>query len=802
MVSGSGLSGSSLSSSTGAISFGGLASGIDTNLIVSQLIAIGKRPITAAQNRRDAVQSRMDTLKALNGVLATLLAKTAPLNNLATFGQRSTSVSAQTVDADKVSATATNGAALQNFTFEAVSLATQTTAASASALGAPVSAALPLDQAGFGTLFTAGTFSINGTAFTIAAATPTKIVSAGSVGATFDPTAKLNVSNLTLPATSGSFTINGTSINFDVAVDSLNDVIARIDASAAGVTAIYEAATQQLTLTNKSNGPALITLADAGGGNFLQAMNLINGVGTKIGTETAGTNLVSLNDVIAQINGAAIGVTASIVNDAAARPNLLQLTSASPVQLGSGADTSNFLAVTSLLESPAGTTRTSVKGLGQTQQTVNLQDARFATALGASSGSFTINGVAIVWDATADSLQNLITRINSSGAKVTATYDAFNDRLKLTANATGASAITLADVGSNFLAASGLLAATQTIGAGASYKIAGGPLRYSTSNTITDAVPGLTITATGVTTAPVTIAVNLATQGPLDTMTQFVQAYNSTTAAIRSVTKYDPTNGNGVLFGDPTTQRLETQLRSALTGFVSGLPAGLRSLSDVGLTFGAVGSVIGSTNDLALNTSKFMAALQADPEAVAKLFTTFVATAALDGGGTGSLASISGTPTGTKAGRYSVLSDALGNLEATFQANDGSPPMVTPGVITAGGTNTTLIPGLTLTAKAALVSGTDLITVSATQQGFGKTLHEYVNSLNRTGGLITNSTAELQQTITNMNAQIDRMTTRLNARQDQLVRKFTNMELAISRMQSQQQALTAMNNQLAAIAKQ
>ena len=298
-----------------------------------------------------------------------------------------------------------------------------------------------------------------------------------------------------------------------------------------------------------------------------------------------------------------------------------------------------------------------------------------------------------------------------------------------------------------------------------------------------------------------TIAVNLATQAPQEAINQFVQAYNSVTAAIRDATTYDPTNGNGILFGDPTVQRIETSLRSSLTGFVSGLPAGLRSLSDVGLTFGTVGSAVGSTNDLTLDASKFLSTLQADPDAVAELFTTFVATASLDAGGTGSLASISGTPTGTKAGRYSIVSDVLGNLEATFQANDGSAPIVTPGVISAGGTNTTLIPGLTLTAKGALVSGTDFLTIGASQQGFGKTLYEYINALSRTGGLLANSTDEMQQSIVDMNKQIDLMTTRLNARQDQLVRKFTNIELAISRMQSQQQVLTAMNDQLLAIAK-
>ena len=266
---------------------------------------------------------------------------------------------------------------------------------------------------------------------------------------------------------------------------------------------------------------------------------------------------------------------------------------------------------------------------------------------------------------------------------------------------------------------------------------------------------------------------------------------------IRGLTKYDPKATNGILFGDPTVQRVQVGLRQALTGTVAGLPSGLRSLADVGLTFGAVGAAVGATQDLVFNAAKFQAAVTADSDAVAQLFSTFAAAAGLDAGGTGSLASISGTPTVLKlAGRYAIASDTLGNVQATFQGVDGSAPQVTTGTISAGGTNTTLIPGLTLTAKGVLVSGTDYISVTATKQGFAKTLAEYVSSLSRSGGLITNSTDEMARTISNMSASIDRMNARLTAQQQMLVTKFSNMEQSISRLQGQGQALTQMATQL------
>ena len=86
-------------------------------------------------------------------------------------------------------------------------------------------------------------------------------------------------------------------------------------------------------------------------------MNMLDGGGGNVGTITAGTDLMTLTDVINDINGAGLGVTATIENDTLGRPNLLKLTSGSTVQVGSGADTSNFLSLTSLLQSPPGTTR-------------------------------------------------------------------------------------------------------------------------------------------------------------------------------------------------------------------------------------------------------------------------------------------------------------------------------------------------------------------------------------------------------------------------------------------------------------
>jgi len=241
-------------------------------------------------------------------------------------------------------------------------------------------------------------------------------------------------------------------------------------------------------------------------------------------------------------------------------------------------------------------------------------------------------------------------------------------------------------------------------------------------------------------------------------------------------------------------------MRSVVTRAVPGLAGGVRTLSDIGISYGAVGAAVGTANRLVFNANTFNDAMTRDPEAVGALMTTFVASASLSSGGTGSIASISGKPaTADKTGRYSIASDASGNLTATFTPNDGSASVVRTGSITAGGTNTTLIPGLTLTAGGALQAGADEVVVGASAEGFAKRLTEWVDSLTRTGGLISTRNEEMGNVTKSINEQIDRLEARVASREQQLMKKFTAMELAISQLQSQQAALTQMQAQMSSI---
>ena len=89
------------------------------------------------------------------------------------------------------------------------------------------------------------------------------------------------------PVTAGTFTINGVAITVDPAGDNVSSILAKINASQAGVNASYNSATNQITLTSKTTGPQSIVVGAAGdSSNFLSDAGLTGpGTSTVIGQQ-------------------------------------------------------------------------------------------------------------------------------------------------------------------------------------------------------------------------------------------------------------------------------------------------------------------------------------------------------------------------------------------------------------------------------------------------------------------------------------------------------------------------------------
>lgn len=222
-------------------------------------------------------------------------------------------------------------------------------------------------------------------------------------------------------------------------------------------------------------------------------------------------------------------------------------------------------------------------------------------------------------------LEDVVQAINSKGAGVVASVlkDAQGERLVLRSRSTGADAgFTVGSSGDASLSALAFNGKATT-GSVAQYAQnaeinVNGITVQSTTNEFKQTLPGLNITVTQQTTAPVTVTVSSDTEGMKKKIQAFMDAYNALNDALGSSTKYDAESKvAGVLQGDATTVGMTNSLRSVLSGSVEGGSDTLKRLSDMGIQIQKGGKLaFGTTTS---DKTKFEAALK-DPESMSKMF--------------------------------------------------------------------------------------------------------------------------------------------------------------------------------------
>jgi flagellar hook-associated protein 2 len=355
------------------------------------------------------------------------------------------------------------------------------------------------------------------------------------------------------------------------------------------------------------------TLASAGFSTPITAGTFtVNG---KVVTIDASDTLAT---VFSKINTAS-GVTASYLPSS----DEINLSSSSPIVLGGATDTSNFLQVAELYNN-GGDTVTSTSALGGINLSADMSSSNLTTPIndgGQGQGQFLINGVAINYDASTESINDVLTSINNSSAGVTATFDAVNNRFVLTNNTTGDVGISLQDVTGNFLAATGLSGGSLQRGNNLQYNINNGGTLTSQSNTITSTssgIPGLTVNALGKGSSSISVGSDTTTIATA--IKQFVSDYNAVQNYISSETA-TTTNSSGAtvgstLTGDMTVEGIATDLRQLVNALPGGLSSTIQSLSDLGIASN------GQDNTLAISdTSTIDTALANNLSQVQSLFT-------------------------------------------------------------------------------------------------------------------------------------------------------------------------------------
>jgi flagellar hook-associated protein 2 len=267
-------------------------------------------------------------------------------------------------------------------------------------------------------------------------------------------------------------------------------------------------------------------------------------------------------------------------------------------------------------------------------QLANSAQRTFTFKSPAAADTLTIDGKEFKV-AAGESIQNLVKTINSESAATVYAAAIGEATVVLSTRATGATEaefIKVSDPGGTLVEQAGLAKA----GRNAEYTVDGVPAT-STSNTVANAIPGVTLNlkALTTTTGPVTIDVQPpapSTSAITAQVQSFVTLYNSTIATIhKQLTTKPPATPQsaselqtGTLFGDTDLTSLVNRMRQAVYEPIKGLPAEMSSLASIGLSTGAASgsgtpSQAAVEGQLKLNTKELESAIQANPAGVQKM---------------------------------------------------------------------------------------------------------------------------------------------------------------------------------------
>lgn len=149
-------------------------------------------------------------------------------------------------------------------------------------------------------------------------------------------------------------------------------------------------------------------------------------------------------------------------------------------------------------------------------------------------------------------------------------------------------------------------------------KIDGITIADTTSNTVTDAITGITLTLTGTNdNAPTQLVVSNDTSEVETKLQAFVDAYNTARKTMKDLSQYDAEGDNtGILNGDSTVSSALNQLRSLLSTVPAGASSAYQYLSDLGIESSSDGT-------LSLDSDALESAMKTDFASMAKTIAAY-----------------------------------------------------------------------------------------------------------------------------------------------------------------------------------
>ncbi|MEI6497564.1 MAG: flagellar filament capping protein FliD [Actinomycetota bacterium] len=543
---------SSLSSS----SLGFTAGGIDSNQIVSSLMAAETIPQDRLRAKQANIKLKQDTMGRINNSLTSLRSAASTIA-LKGISQLTTSVSSPTTASATVGSGATTGAL--SFTVDSIA-------------------------------------TTHGQRSTLTMPSATSTVTSASVLGVSSSLTKLGVSGLSVSSTGvspGSYSVQvtqasaaasrtaSTALATSTTVDSTNNTLA-VSVNGTARTVSIAAG----TYTKSALAAAVQTAFDSSGG------------GVTVSTDSAGklsfaTTREGSTASLQFTGGTALAATGLATVDASAISGV-----DGKIKVGTGAETT-------VTNAEAGqTTSVAAGSSGSVNFTLN-------GGLRLGTGS-----LAVV--STGDrSLNAVVSAINSVSAGVTAAavkQSTGNWLLQLNSTGTGVANKILVglEVGTSS-AIGGLIDTTTaqdaqiTVGSGAgAYKVT------ASGNTFSDVMPGVTLNVAATSTTPVTVSVTRDEASTANSVSSLIAAANSVIGQIQNATLTDPVaKKSSPLSGDSSVKGIIDKVRSTVMATVSGIT--YTSASSVGIKTEKDGT-------LSFNQTDFIAALRADPTATERAF--------------------------------------------------------------------------------------------------------------------------------------------------------------------------------------
>ena len=258
-----------------------------------------------------------------------------------------------------------------------------------------------------------------------------------------------------------------------------------------------------------------------------------------------------------------------------------------------------------------------------------------------SDDAMTIDGTPITVPS-GSTLQSFVNQINSNSSLDVQAAITGTNTLVLSSKSTGAQTgayIQVSDPG----AALSEIGADANAGQNAQLTINGSSTPISSaSNTVTNAIPGVSLTLGGVTNSSsgsVTVVVSSPTVNTASVTTavnQFVADYNSAVNAIEAQLSQppisDPQNAaqaqQGTLYEDQELQGMLQNMRQLMYTGGAGLPQGMSALSDLGISTGAPSGAAAPSSsalagDLTVDAATLTSAIQSNPSGVQAVLASF-----------------------------------------------------------------------------------------------------------------------------------------------------------------------------------